>query len=141
MTRMVEYQDNLFLINERTKLLEKAIALDIDPETFSPQIHTDMKHISDTLFLIKTQLKLSGHTVQVPENLRTLMLANQKASELAKKLTDKGYLAKKEGENIEAIHRDETDELERNLQEYAESPGQTEQVSPEEFEFLLKEEQ
>lgn len=139
MTRMVEYQDNLFLVNERTKLLEKAIALDIDPQTFSSQFKTDMDHIGRTLFQIKTQLNLSGHTLQKPENLRNLMLASQRAMELAEKLTEKGYLLQEYGEEMAAALRDETDELEKMLLDYSDSPGTVEQVSPEEFEFLLKE--
>lgn len=34
MTKMIDYEDNVFFITERTKLLEKGMALALDPALF-----------------------------------------------------------------------------------------------------------
>jgi len=141
MTRMIEYDDYLFFINERIKLLERGAALEIDPEVFGSQFENDMGIISRSLLQIRSQIDDSVHTLQRPENLRSLMLSNQKARVLAELLTSRGYLDAGAGASLEELHSAQTTSLEELLTVTSESPGDAEQVSPEEFEFLLKEEE
>jgi hypothetical protein len=140
MTRLVEYQDNLFLVTERIKLLEKALALDLDAGIFSRQITQDLEYVSQSLSAIRKQLSLSTHTLQRSENLRTLMLANLRTAETAENLVRKGYIAQGYGLQAAKKHRRSSDELEELLHTDTHLGGDGEQVTREEFEFLLKEE-
>ncbi len=141
MTKMTDYDDNLFIINERVKLLEKGAVLDIDPDLFSIQFNRDLEFIYESLQQIRNQLDSSAHTLQKPENMRNLMMANQRAGKLIHLLSEKGYLQEGEESRLTDFFSREADTLEEILLKDSSTPGNAEQVSKEEFEFLLKDNQ
>ncbi|MBI9101372.1 MAG: hypothetical protein JEY99_03075 [Spirochaetales bacterium] len=139
MTKMTDYDDNLFIITERTKLLERSAILDIDPDLFSGQFKHDLTFIKDALSQIRGQLENSAHTLKKPENLRNLMIANIRAEKLSIQLENQGYIPRDDDNNFATFFKEEADILEEILLAESENSGDTEQVSMEEFEFLLKE--
>jgi len=141
MAKLVEYQDNLFWVTERIKLLEKAALLDLDPGMFSRQVILDLEAAEQGLQAIRTRLLNSAHTLQKPENLRALMLANQRMAVAAEGLGAKGLIPPDQGEMSAFNHIREAREIQEMLVNFEKKAGAGgDQVTPAEFAFLMQEE-
>jgi hypothetical protein len=141
MTKMIDYEDNVFYITERTKLLEKGLNLALDPALFSDRFLKDALFISESLERVRSQMDDSPHTLKRQENLRVLMLANQRFIRLLSAMTDQGYLDAQEGGTMSTLHENQVSELSGLLEDQGEGNADVEVISSQEFEFLLKEEE
>jgi hypothetical protein len=83
----------------------------------------------------------SPHTLKRQENLRVLMLANQRFIRLLSAMTDQGYLDAQEGGTMSTLHENQVSELSGLLEDQGEGNADVEVISSQEFEFLLKEEE
>ncbi len=141
MTKMIDYEDNVFFITERTKLLEKGLNLALDPALFADRFLKDAQFISKSLEKVRTQLDESPHTLKRQENLRVLMLANQRFLRLLPAMIEQGYLENPEGASLTALHENQVIQLSGTLEAQDEENVDVELISTQEFEFLLKEEE
>ena len=138
MTKMIDYSDNVFFIIERTKLLETGMTLALVPALFSERFLKDADFISKSLVYIRKKINNSPHSLKRPDNLRSLMLANQRLAQILPLLIDRGYLGAEIGNNMRSFHETQVLEIEKNLSTFQQGDGESEQVSSQEFEFLLK---
>jgi len=141
MTKMIDYEDNVFFITERTKLLEKGLNLALDPALFSDRFLKDARFISESLGKVRAQMDESPHTLKRQENLRVLMLANQRFIRLLSDLAEQGYLEAGDGASLTVLHENQVSELSGMLEDRGEGNADEELISSQEFEFLLKEEE
>ncbi|MDR1894880.1 MAG: hypothetical protein LBQ61_09395 [Spirochaetales bacterium] len=138
MNRPVEYQDNLFWITEKIKLLEKAPALNLDPKLFSKQLIQDLQWVDQVLTAINKRLTQSKHTPQKAECLRLLMLAAGRAAEMGEALCRKKLVPQEAALPVVKNQQETAAALERLLRDDSTLTGSNEQVTREEFEFLLQ---
>lgn len=138
MTKMIDYADNVFFITEQTKLIEKGLALALTPALFAKRFLEDAEFISNSLIYIRKKIDNSPHTLKRPDNLRSLMLANQYFAQVLPSLMERGYLEVETGNKMCGFHKAQALELEKHLINIHESSGEAEQVSSQEFKYLLK---
>ena len=148
MATKVHYEDNLFLLMQLARTLEAGMRLDVDPEFFRDKIIEDLIFLSDTLAQMFESLKDKTHLIHRREHLRSLLGAEQKLLDILTGAHE-GSLAFAEHlehyrdrlRSLKAQHN----ELRSRTRALLEMPVATEeirdQVSEEEFRFLLRDEE
>ena len=149
MAKRISYDDNLFFIGEKVRILTDCLDLDIDATIFLDKIVDEILFIENALSSIYQSLMENDLLLERPDHLHSLMRAKGRFAHLLESLaradlTFSAHVVPFEGKfkASAASQREDIDDIRTMLTESDETgTSDSALVSEEEFKFLLMEEE
>lgn len=148
MPQHVNYADDLYYIHTMVKSLKSGMNLELDPDVFRDKITEDILFIDSVFFRLLTSLKQNDRLIKRQEYLRMLLRALRNYDEFLGQ-TIEGELPFSKHlsdlrEKLTAV-REHVQEISQEIREILTVEGSREDttslISPEEYEFLLQQEE
>ena len=145
MATKVHYEDNLFFLLQLTRTLEAGMSLDIDSEFFRDKILEDLLFVGEVSAKLFESLHEKTHLLRRREHLRSLLRANQHMIGVLRGLENNSlpFSAQLSSyrERLRAL-LSEQEQIHSTTKALLDAPipedDNRDQVSEEEFRFLLK---
>ncbi len=148
MTTRVNYDDNIFFLQQLITTLDNGIQLAIDADLFRDKLVEDLLFLDATLSRILTQLRENRLLIRRSEYLRALMRAEKLFLDLLDKCLDESIpFASALTEITHKLrasrndHRRQLEEIRSLLQGSSETETEEDVVSQEEFRSLLQDDE
>jgi hypothetical protein len=145
MTTRVNYDDNIFFLQQLISTLESGVQLTIDGDLFRDKMVEDLLFIDGTLSRILAQLRENRLLIRRGEYLRALMRAEKLFVELLDKCVDENLPFAAELTDVahklrvaRGSHQRHLEEIRSLLHATAEAETDEDVVSQEEFRSLLQ---
>lgn len=148
MPQHVNYADDLYYIHTMVKSLKSGMNLELDPDVFRDKITEDILFIDSVFFRLLTFLKQNDRLIKRQEYLRMLLRALRNYDEflgqtVAGTLPFSKHLSNL-GEKLGAV-REHVQEISQEIRDILREESGREDagsiISPEEYEFLLQQEE
>lgn len=148
MPQHVNYADDLYYIHTMVKSLKSGMNLELDPDVFRDKITEDILFIDSVFFRLLTALKQKDRLIKRHEYLRMLLRALRNYDEfLGETITGSLPFSKHMSELEEKLSavREHVQEISQEIREILKEESGREDttsiISPEEYEFLLHQEE
>lgn len=147
MRQTINFEDNLYFINEFVNTLEQGIELKLDARFFFDKYIEDLFFIDASINKLYAELLENPQLVNIQEIQRSLQISKERFAALLKRLLsgesslEENYLPFEEKlMTLMESHGDDADRIRIQMQSREESATPKEGISPEEYQFLFPEE-
>lgn len=147
MRQTINFEDNLYFINEFVNTLEQGLDLNLDARFFFDKYIEDLFFIDASINKLYAELIENPQLVNIQEIQRSLQISKERFTSLLERILsgesslEKSYLPFEEKlKALKETHAGDADRIRSQMQSREESATPKEGISPEEYQFLFPEE-
>jgi hypothetical protein len=147
MRQTINFEDNLYFINEFVNTLEQGLDLKLDARFFFDKYIEDLFFLDASINKLYAELIDNPQLVNIQEIQRSLQITKERFARLLERILsgdsslEEGYLPFEEKlTGLKETHSADVDRIRSQMENREENATPKEGISPEEYQFLFPEE-